>query len=161
MITQERLKQRYRYNKHTGVFTRLFNRAGAVKGTKVTTEHGPSGHLQITVDRKIYPPANLAWLYVYGVYPDGIVDHKDRNPKNNRIKNLRLATNQQNAFNRSVRSDSILGIKCIQGVPGRYRVRVTASQELHHIGYFSTLRSAKAARNKALRRLHGEFARAA
>ena len=161
MITQELLKKRYHYDRRTGVFTRLFSRAGAVKGTVVTTNHGPSGHLQIVIAGKKYPPASLAWLYVYGVYPKCVVDHKDLNPKNNKIKNLRLATPQQNACNRPLRKDNTSGHKCIREVRGRYRVIVTAKQSRQHVGYFGTLKEAIAARNKALKKLHGEFARLA
>ena len=46
-----------------------------------------------------YRTHRLAWFYVHGVWPTGVVDHKDRDPYNNRIENLRdvpRAVNNQN-----------------------------------------------------------------
>lgn len=161
MITQARLKERYHYDPETGVFTRLFNRAGAKKGTLVTTKHGPEGHLQITVDRKVYASAKLAWLYVFGFCPTNIVDHKDTNTANDRIANLRLASNSQNCFNCPIRSDNKSGAKGVSLRPnGKYRARITAFGIVHSLGDFNTLEEASAARNEAAKSFHGEFARA-
>lgn len=162
MITQVRLKERYHYDPETGIFTRLFNRAGARKGTVVTTKHGPEGHLQITIDRKVYSASKLAWLYVYGFYPSGIVDHKDTNTANDKIDNLRLASNSQNSFNCPIRVDNKSGAKGVSLRPnGKYRARITAFGVVYSLGDFDTLEEAADARNKAAQRLHGEFARAA
>lgn len=162
MITQERLKQRYHYNKRTGVFTRLFNRGAGVAGTIVSIPDSASGHLRVRIDGKKYPLTNLAWLYVYGVYYEGMLDHKDGDEQNNRIKNLRPASYSQNAFNCPIRHDNKTGAKGVVFVSdGRYRARITAFKKVHHLGYFKTLKAAASARRAAAERLHGEFARAA
>jgi len=43
----------------------------------------------------------IIWIHCHGLIPEGyIIDHKDNNPSNNNITNLRLATYTQNQANR-------------------------------------------------------------
>jgi len=52
------------------------------------------------VDGRNYKAHRLAWLWCHGPIPEGLeVDHKDSNPANNAISNLRLATSQQQKAN--------------------------------------------------------------
>lgn len=49
----------------------------------------------------MYKEHKLIWLYHYGEWPNGNLDHINTIPDDNRIENLREATHQQNMFNRS------------------------------------------------------------
>ena len=49
---------------------------------------------------KRYKEHKLIWLYHYGEWPNGNLDHINTIPDDNRIENLREATHQQNMFNR-------------------------------------------------------------
>jgi hypothetical protein len=42
---------------------------------------------------------HFAWYWVYGNVDFDLLDHKDQNPSNNRIDNLRILDNQKNLFN--------------------------------------------------------------
>lgn len=54
----------------------------------------------------------IVWELINGVIPEGmIIDHKDRNPGNNLIENLRLATHTENMNNCKTRKDNPLGIR--------------------------------------------------
>ena len=65
----------------------------------------------IGVRRRVYKAHRLAWLYVYGEWPDGEVDHINGDPADNRIVNLRVATSAENCRNRGLRADNTSGIK--------------------------------------------------
>ena len=90
--------------------------------------------------------------------PDGfVVDHVDRNPRNCRSSNLRLASSGDNVCNRMVFGE--IGIKGIVRRPsGRFAARITKNGVMHWLGTFDTINEALASRRAAAFELHGEFA---
>lgn len=99
-LTQERLKELFSYDQNTGIFTRLLptssrSKKGMVAGSKYKT-----GYLFICIDGNRYLAHRLAWLYVYGVFPEKQLDHINQIKYENRIINLREANASENAQNR-------------------------------------------------------------
>lgn len=84
------------------------------------------------------------------------VDHKDRNPANNRRSNLRLATNAQNQMNQSERANNTSGKRGVTWREDRQKWVVRVSTK--HIGMYSDFDEAVAARDKAAKEIYGEFA---
>jgi hypothetical protein len=98
-ITQKELKELLNYHPETGEFTwikspRRQTIAGSVAGTLTDT-----GYIRITIFGVKHKAHRLVWLYVYGEWPDGEIDHIDGSRTNNVLKNLRLATSRQNKQN--------------------------------------------------------------
>lgn len=162
MLTAESLRAALDYNPETGVFTWRAGRyhrryAGTIAGNTHV-----SGHRQISIDGKKHKSHRLAWLHVYGEWPPGILDHINGDPADNRICNLRLATWQQNAFNRKVCRTNKVGLK---GVTYKRRIRrwvanIHVNGEQKHIGTFKSPEEAHAAYVQAAKEHYGEFARA-
>ena len=78
-------------------------RIKATKGSQVGSRFGQKDKDGYIVGRffyKVYKEHRLIWLYHYGVWPNGNLDHINTIPDDNRIENLREATHQQNMFNR-------------------------------------------------------------
>ncbi len=101
--------------------------------------------------------------------PDGKrVDHKDGNGLNNRRKNLRIGTQQQNSFNQRPHTPRpnapYKGVRHNGLVHGKYHLkkpwlaRIRHNNELTTIGFFSTPERAARAYNRKARELFGEFA---
>lgn len=93
------------YNPESGAFTwkQSANRSkqwNAQWAGKVAGSPNKKGYWQICVYGKSYYCHRLAWLLTHKEWPSGMLDHEDRNPGNNRIKNLRPATRSQNGANR-------------------------------------------------------------
>src|SRR5882672_12644481 len=103
-LTHVRVRELFRYNPFTGSLIRRVSITGkAMKGTIAGSFHKSSGYLVIGIDsykhRQLFAVHRLVWFYMTGEWPKSQLDHKDRNPLNNKWENLREATNGQNKLN--------------------------------------------------------------
>jgi hypothetical protein len=112
-LTQEKLKSIVSYDKESGLFTRLNNISCYKAGEIVGSQHN-EGYLVFCIDYLSYKLHRLAWLYVYGEHPAGIIDHIDGNKLNNKIDNLRVVSDLINSQNvrhpRSSNKSGYLGV---------------------------------------------------
>ena len=159
-ITQERLQEVLRYDLETGEFSwrvRLSSacQIGAVAGS---LHHR---YWFIYVDGRAYPAHQLAWLYMTGEWGKPVIDHRDRNPLNNRWDNLRLATFSSNSANRRRHRNNRSGFKGVWFDPptGKWRARIRKDKRSYWLGLFETPEEAHAAYVAKARELFGEFAR--
>lgn len=98
----------------------------------------------------------------HGAVPDGMeIDHKNGNPSDNTLNNLRLATHAQNGVNRKVPSNSTSGHKGVSQRKGanRWRAYITVTGKRKYIGDFPTIEGAIHARTQMAKAIHGEFFR--
>ena|ERR1044071_2113059 len=88
------------------------------------------------------------------------VDHEDRNGLNNRRKNIRPATRQQNVANQGLLSTNSSGFRGVsfRKDSGRWRARIMLNGSLHCLGTFSDRISAARAYDKAALACFAEFA---
>lgn len=114
---------------------------------------------QTQIDGKIYKNHRLIFLMFYGWLPDQI-DHIDRNSLNNKIENLRQATNAENQKNSKVKVTSTSGIKNVRWEKRRSRwlVRLKVNGQEKHIGYFKDVEIAKTKALEARKLYYGDFA---
>lgn len=158
-LSQDKLKSLLHYDKDTGIFTRAISR-GAVyqKGQQAGSPNG-KGYLIIWVDGKRYLAHRLAWFYVYGYFPDGMIDHRNRNRKDNRICNLREATKPQNGQNSKMYSKNTSGCKGVHwhSRDKSWRVTCRVNGVTHQIGYFKDKEKAAEAYRSFAMKNHGEF----
>jgi len=108
LLTQQRLKEVLNYNAESGVFTWKTGRPKAAKG-EVAGGFSDRGYLTICIDGVKHRAHRLAWLYVYGVYPDQI-DHENHVRHDNRIINLIASDSYGNSRNKSKPSDNTSGV---------------------------------------------------
>ena len=99
----------------------------------------------------------------YGPVPRGmLVDHRDRNPFNNKLSNLRLATTGQNNSNSRLRYN-VSGLKGVtwekrEKRSGRWVAQIVTGRKRILIGRFRDKYDAARAYDAAAERFHGEFA---
>jgi len=123
-LTQELLKELLHYNPETGVFTwkaRAEKHFKTYKSFKVWNARFPAkkaGYYEVKGDYKRelvsilgkrIKSHRLAWLYVYGAYPENQIDHINGIPTDNRIVNLRDVTNQENCKNVGISKNNTSG----------------------------------------------------
>lgn len=160
MITQSRLKELLSYNSDTGLFTWLVDRnsgayAGDIAGTMMN-----KGYIHIKIDGKLYLAHRLAWLYIHGYMPPQI-DHIDGCRDNNKLANLRAATNALNVRNAAIRKDNNSGFKGVgfHEQTGKWRARIRINGVRKSLGLYHTPEEAHEAYCDAADLYHGEFAK--
>lgn len=146
-ITQARLKALLHYDPDTGIFR--WRTSGT--GRKAVAGHvnKPRGYMQIRVDGKAHYLHRLAWLYTHGVWPSDQIDHINRDRADNRIANLREATQAQNQQNRLTKtSTGTVGV-IWHARDARWQANIRVGGKKRHLGYFKNLDAAVSARKAA------------
>lgn len=104
------------------------------------------------------------WLRMHRVVMDAsagdVVDHINGDGLDNRRRNLRLCTQQQNSLNRSHNKNSRSGHKDIFWDKSREKwfVQIMNQGKKYTVGRYGLLEEAIEARDEWLDKLHGEFA---
>lgn len=154
-ITLARLRELLDYNPATGLFTRRIRRGNNTKAGEVVGSTDKDGYLTVMLDGVVYRLQRLAWIYVHEVWPDGVVDHRNRVRDDNRIDNLRdvpQGTNMQNQL--LPRSKTGTGFLGVTRNGGRFQARINVKGRPVQIGTFDTPEEASAAYWAAKGRLH-------
>jgi hypothetical protein len=90
--------------------------------------------------------------------PEGMmVDHINRSTLDNRVQNLRIATNCQNQHNTKKRIDNSSGIRGVRLENGRWRAQIKCNGKNMHLGIFPTAEQAKYAYDKKAIELSDSF----
>lgn len=159
MITADEVRRLFDYNPSSGLLSwRLSNSPRAHIGSQAGCKK-PNGYIQVDIRKRAYKAHRLAWLHFYGQWPSGHIDHVNGVKDDNRIKNLRVATNSQNQANVQIRKNSRSGLKGASFQAGRWRAQIKFNRKNISLGYFDTAYEAHLAYAAKARELFGEFAR--
>ena len=170
-LTVERIRELLDYNPETGFFTwrRRVVRRGyesadkswnlRFDGKQVAVRISGKRYAYIGLFCKNYIAHRLAWSHFYGEHPSSNVDHINGNPSDNRIANLRLATQSQNLMNARLRSDNTTGHKGVyfHKQMNKWGAHICKDGKTRSLGLYFTKEEAILARQKAEEKLYGEF----
>lgn len=156
---QKKLKLHFNYHKDGYFITTGKARGSRLRiGVRLNGAKSRAGYLcmRIKVNNKIH---NLLlhraiFLYHRGYLPD-IIDHKNGNPIDNRIENLRPCSLSENRANSVKKTKAKSKYKGVQKNGSRWAAVVRRK----HIGNFKTEIEAAIAYNKAALKEYGEFAK--
>lgn len=157
------LRQSLSYDPDTGVFTRLFNLPGKTRAGDVAgTIKQPSGYICIRLQGRNYYAHRLAWFYVHGCWPANKIDHINGVRTDNRLCNLREATDHENSRNSATPVTNTSGRKGVSWSKQKGKWRAVISEDGKHksLGEFADFAAACIAREEAEARIYGEFRRA-
>ena len=145
-LTQLRLKELLDYDPETGVFTWIKPRTGVPLGAEAgSMTH--DGYRRIVVDQQEYRAHRLAWLYVYGEMPSGVIDHINRVRDDNRISNLRDVTCRVNSHNHGGYDTNRSGVTGVWWVKSNKRYHAYLGRK--YLGCYKKFDDAVFARRKA------------
>ena len=154
-LTADELRAMLAYDKDTGIFTWIARPAKAVHIGDIAGATNEFGYVTIGFKKKVYKAHRLAWLYSYGVWPDGLIDHINGRKDDNRLCNLRVVAadgNSQNIRRPNRRNKSgFLGVIWFQN---KWRASITVNKKTYRIGDYSTPEEAHAAYLEAKRKQH-------
>lgn len=154
------------YGPLTGDFTwtaAAGNRQRAMKSDLIGKKAGfidSKGRWTIKIDGVCYQASRLAWVYCYGDSSITIfdeIDHKDNDPLHNWIDNLRVASTQQNQWNKRSMNSLAKGVSADNG---GFKASICIDGRYTYLGSYTTVDAAHAAYFEAAKEHFGKFARA-
>jgi hypothetical protein len=159
----EELKEYLDYNPDTGIFIWKKSNNGFIKEGRKAGSLNSNGYNRIQFMKNEVMLHRVAYYMHYGVDPlEKLVDHINGDKADNRIKNLRLVTNQQNLFNKSS-----LSKRNFSGFTGvfwskkarKWQVSIVYNGKNIYLGLYSNKEDAIKARKEAEIKYYGEFRR--
>lgn len=149
MVQQKKLR--------TKCLERLYIKDGALywRGTeKPAGYHGEDGYIQVNIDKTLYLAHRLIFLMTYNTLPD-LIDHIDRDTRNNNPSNLREASKKLNAINSGLPKNNKSGVKGVSWHKAgqKWTAQIKNDGVKIHLGSYSLLVDAVEARIQAEREL--------
>lgn len=158
MLSLEVLKFIFKYNPD-GSFVRIgkLGTSGSMGKKTFGTICKSSGYSKISINKKAYYFHRIVFFYHTGLMPK-YVDHINGNRADNRIENLREATSQENAFNRTgLNTQGIKGIWFSKS-ENTWRAQIKIGPKRIQLRNKNKEELIKTLKNKR-KELHGNFAR--
>ena len=155
-LTHETLLSLVSYDPETGVFTNKVARRKSPAGKQLGHSHN-GGYLQTRIAWKQYLLHRLAWFHVYGKWPVEHIDHINGNKQDNRICNLREATNSENMQNvKRAQKRSKSGVKGVSWDKSRnkWTAHICVGGKQRNLGRFDDVQIAASAYKQAQQVLH-------
>jgi len=151
MLTLKRLREVLNYDPETGIFTRNMK-----SGVKKVAGSKCNEYLRICIDKKEFYQHRLAWFYFYGEWPVNFIDHINNIKTDNRIKNLRDITDQQNKQNRGKAKRNTTGYKGVvySKRDNVFYGRIRHNGKMVHLGSFKKPKDAYSAYCQAAAKYH-------
>ena len=148
----EEVAKKLDYDPETGDLTWKEGFNHRYSGQKAGCVHDINkGYLKIKHKNKRYFAHKLAWVIYYGTTPTMYIDHIDGNPANNKIDNLRLATNSLNQRNQRPNKNNKSGFVGVKIYGNRFYVTCAGKR----VGSFDDYEDAVEARVMAEKEMGG------
>lgn len=159
-MTQQEVLNLFQY-RDGNLYNKVDRANGKVKTGAIAGYLNNTGYMRLELGGRKYLVHRLIFLLHHGYMPKRL-DHKDRNPLNNRIENLREATHFQNMANATIPVTNKSGFKgvCWHKRTKKWRSQISANNHKIYLGDFDTPELAHESYKKAAAFYFKEFANA-
>lgn len=136
IIGHKELKEILDYNPDTGIFT--------WKKSKIMSTNAVAGYINhqkyvvISISGKKHQAHRLAWLYVYGKFPNMFIDHINGDRADNRIDNLRDVSNRVNGCNRKIHREGKLPGCTFLKSSNKWQAQIKQNNVYKYLGCFDS-----------------------
>ena len=158
----EKLREYFDYNPETGQLwwkKQSHKSSHSLPGTMC--EHiNSDGYKVVKFMGKVYKVHRVIF-YLYHSYVPTCIDHINGIKTDNRVSNLRPATDSENKANIGLTANNTSGFKgvCWDGQIGLWRAQTYKNRKCYFLGRYKTKEEAALAYNEKALELHGEFAK--
>ncbi len=135
-------------------------KVGDIAGCTVSEE---DGRVTVGFKKKLIRAHIIIWAYMTGEWPTHRIDHKNRNPSDNRWENLRVATQSQNMANitrpTKANKSGYRGVHFVKRLSrwSPWCAKIKADGISYTLGHFKTKEEAYEAYKKASKKLRKSF----
>ena len=159
IITKELLDELFEYKDGSLYWKVTLSNRGKI-GNKAGSER-TDGYLRLGINGKEYAIHRLVFFMHNGYLPK-IIDHIDNNYLNNKIENLREATQSQNLQNSKLSKNNTSGIKNVSWDKEKNKwlvsIKIKNNGKSQYIGYYANIELAELIAIEAREKYHGTFA---
>jgi hypothetical protein len=140
-----------RYDPLTGLLHWKINKRNVKQGTIAGNFCNTHKYIKIMVNKKNYYAHRICWFLYYNKFPSKHLDHINGVRHDNRICNLREATEAQNSQNLSIRKTNKTGYVGVSWCKktNKFYSRIHVNNKKIFLGYFETAELAYEAYAKA------------
>ena len=143
-LAHDFLHEELRYDKATGELYWKYKRKNQRETTEPAGYTDPKGYIYLKINNRRYAAHRIIWCMINGEWPNGLIDHENQNPSDNRIDNLRIASRSDNAKNTKVRRDNSSGVIGVYWHRNKKRwvARINVNRKRIELGGYHTLEEA-------------------
>lgn len=160
--SSDRISQLLMYDPNDGLLYWKISQSPYVKaGMRAGSLNKKTGYIRIKLDKTMYAAHRLVWKIHKNNDPNHHIDHINGNKSDNRIENLREATNSQNIAAGKTGRKSKSGKTGVyfRDKIGKYVASFRKDKKSFYLGLFLTLEDAEKAYNSAYKEAFGEYVR--
>lgn len=160
--TVELIQSLFSYDPETGHVYWKAKGSGRIKKKPAGTIE-ESGYIGILVNGKRIRAHRIAWVIQYGKWPSDQIDHINGNPSDNRLCNLREATNLQNGKNCKLKKSNSSGFAGIsfEKFTNKWKAYIKVNYKNISLGRYLSIEDAVLVRKQAEEKYFGKWNRSA
>lgn len=153
-----KLRELFEPDFESGLLYRKTRQSNNMAGTMAGSLN-KQGYMRVGIDGRQEYVHRVLWAMYYGIPSNKTIDHIDTNRSNNKITNLREATQSQQCHNMNTPKHNTSGVKGVSfcKLTGKYRAELKVNKIRVFDKKFNTIEEAREALVEARKEFHGDF----